>query len=175
MTDEQIIKGLECCADDSVIRCKECPYGVSIFSCMQMQLRKDALDLINRQKDEIEKLNTVNADMHESLRLACETNKDMQAEIENLNTANVEMQAEIGRMKNNAFCNVVIDEETMRNIVKEKVAEFELDIKSIKAEAIKDFAERLKNKFEISSAYSFGYIACQLDNLVKEMVGDTEC
>lgn len=84
MTDEQIIKALECCADDSVIRCEECPYVVSIFSCRLMQLKKDAFDLINRYKAEIEKLNTVNADMHESLRLACERNKDLQAEIERL-------------------------------------------------------------------------------------------
>ena len=38
-----------------------------------------------------------------------------------------------------------------------------------RAEAIKEFAERLKNQFEISSAYSFAYIECQIDNLVKEM------
>ena len=51
----------------------------------QQQIIINALDFIYRQKDEIEKLNTVNADMHESLRLACETNKDLQAEIERLN------------------------------------------------------------------------------------------
>ena len=47
-------------------------------------------------------------------------------------------------------------------------------IADVHTEAIKEFAERLEANFEISSAYSFGYIACQIDNLVKEMVGDAE-
>ena len=83
-------------------------------------------------------------------------------------------KAENERLKNNVFCKVVIDEEKMKNIIDEKVQEFELDIKSIKAEAIKEFAERLKANFEISSGYSFGYIACQIDNLILDftkMVG----
>lgn len=59
---------------------------------------------------------------------------------ETLQKALAEKNAEIERRKNNLFCKVVIDEEKMRNIINEKVAEFELDIESIKSEAI----ERLR-------------------------------
>ena len=44
----------------------------------------------------------------------------------------------------------------------------------VRAEAIKEFAERLKNEFEISSAYSSAYIECQIDNIVKEMTEENE-
>lgn len=43
------------------------------------------VDLANRQEGEVARLQSVNADMQESLRLAAEANKDMQAEIEKLN------------------------------------------------------------------------------------------
>ena len=60
----------------------------------------------------------------------------------------------------------------MRNIVNEKVAEFELDIESIKSEAIKEFAERLKSLLALNkqvSNESYYYITTDIDNLVKEM------
>ena len=59
MTDNEIIKALECCSDDSVARCEDCPYVVDLMVCRQMQLRKDSLDLINRQKAENERLEYV--------------------------------------------------------------------------------------------------------------------
>lgn len=50
MTDEQIIKALECC-------------GNQMFSCTDKQCKAkvmgDALDLVNRQKAEIERLNSI--------------------------------------------------------------------------------------------------------------------
>lgn len=59
MTDEQIIKALECCATDDGDDCFQCPYCNLFFEpgdggCVN-RCRKDALDLINRQKAEIER------------------------------------------------------------------------------------------------------------------------
>ena len=102
----------------------------SSLSTIDKECIHSVFELADHQKSEIEKNEKI-------IKAANDLIETQKAEIENLNTVNAEMQAEIGRMKNNAFCNVVIDEETMRNIVKEKVAEFELDIKSIKAEAVK--------------------------------------
>lgn len=56
MTDEQIIKALKLCTSDLPARCDECPYVKSVFSCESEKMKKDALDLINRQKAEIESL-----------------------------------------------------------------------------------------------------------------------
>jgi hypothetical protein len=52
MTDNEIIKALECC-DGTLAGCAECPNYKNRFCCT---IEKDALDLINRQKAEIEGL-----------------------------------------------------------------------------------------------------------------------
>ena len=90
-----------------------------------------------------------------------------------LQKALAEKNTEIERRKNNLFCKVVIDEEEMRNIINEKVAGLELDIELIKAEAIREFAERLKKECLIDRGYEILHEGT-IDNLVKEMVGDTE-
>ena len=143
MTDNEIIKALEwlketmgvCSSDD------EYTYGHII------------LELINRQNAEIKKLNTVNADMHESLRLACETNKDLQAEIERLKEV---LETNI------VFCGSRANGKSSRilGLVETRIA-------MIQEGAIKEFAERLKEKLSF-------YDEETVDNLVKEMVGDTE-
>lgn len=80
MTDNEIIKALDICGH--LDACADCPLGCleGVDKCMHTLLL-NALDLINRQKAEIERLQSVNADMQESLRLAAEANKDMQAEL----------------------------------------------------------------------------------------------
>ena len=56
MTDEQIIKALECC---KIGECDDCPfYGVK-EDC-EVELPEEALNLINRQKAEIERLQKEN-------------------------------------------------------------------------------------------------------------------
>ncbi len=81
-TDEEIIKALEVHSDTEDSCTDKCPYSGNRYCGSKMA--SDALALINRQKAEIERLNAVHADMTESLRLAAEANKDMQAEIERL-------------------------------------------------------------------------------------------
>ena len=50
MTDNEIIKALECCSVHPM-NCKKCPYQGN--ECCTNAHRKDALDLINRQKSQI--------------------------------------------------------------------------------------------------------------------------
>ena len=80
MTDKEIIKALECCTTGK--KCRECIMKDD-GSCMS-HIRKNALDLINRQQAEIERLteeirilqycNKVNisssAELHDRLRTA---------------------------------------------------------------------------------------------------------
>ena len=56
MTDNEIIKALECCTDESYENCNECPYSTDTLSCERLKLLEDSLELINRQKAEIERL-----------------------------------------------------------------------------------------------------------------------
>lgn len=59
MTDSEIIKALECCGDEGEITlCSICPYYLQDRDndFCQEDLHRASLDLINRQKAEIERL-----------------------------------------------------------------------------------------------------------------------
>ena len=56
MTDNEIIKALECCKEATAVGCKKCPlYEDKGQTCITI-LSHSALDLINRQKAEIKEL-----------------------------------------------------------------------------------------------------------------------
>lgn len=56
MTDEQIIKALECCNKcDNGKGCFGCPYRQYCPDCLRRR-NEDTIDLINRQKEEIQRL-----------------------------------------------------------------------------------------------------------------------
>ena len=58
MTDNEIIKALECCKD---LKCSECPKKTNLFKTdCDVKLCQEAIDLINRQKAEIERLQKEN-------------------------------------------------------------------------------------------------------------------
>ena len=123
MTDNEIIKALECCVKG--LECKNCPanphkgnYGY----CTSLLL-KAALDLINRQKAEIERLEK------DSKRLK-----------------KVEMQLD--------------DAMKMYD--------------TIKAEAYKEFADRLKENSIATFSWNGVVLVEEIDNLLKEMVGDND-
>ena len=56
MTDNEIIKALECCTDIDLDSCEKCPIRIECYN-NTIDIKKAALDLINRQKAEIERLN----------------------------------------------------------------------------------------------------------------------
>ena len=80
-TDEEIMKACECCFIKGA--CTECPirYEELDESCIR-SLGKAAWAMFNHQKAYDEKLQEVNADLNESLRLAAEANKDLQVELD---------------------------------------------------------------------------------------------
>lgn len=64
MTDDEIIKALECCSIDNHIGvCKKCPF-TDMCDEDEQALQKQALDLINRQNEEIERLLKAINDKH---------------------------------------------------------------------------------------------------------------
>ena len=54
MTDNEIIKALECCTDESYENCNECPYSTDTLSCERLKLLEDSLDLINHKQELLE-------------------------------------------------------------------------------------------------------------------------
>lgn len=152
-TDDEIIHSLKVCSTDGdCIECLINPHKGNYGYCTSLAI-KAALDLINRQKAEIESLQAVHADMTESLRLAAEANKDMQAEIEKLGRDRYQILPD-GRLE-------LIPR---------------TDINAIKAEAIKEFAERVKGR---NSVYATDKTLLKelnfvIDNLVKEMTEENK-
>lgn len=60
MKDNEIIKALECCCTLNGVGCRNCPqYDIHSAMCVKNLIR-NALDLINRQKSEIERLQKEN-------------------------------------------------------------------------------------------------------------------
>jgi hypothetical protein len=57
MTDNEIIKALECCLAKSLVddKCEQCPYFVAGAYCMD-KLFEDALDIIKRQQSTVDNL-----------------------------------------------------------------------------------------------------------------------
>ena len=207
MTDADIMKALECCADDSVIRCKECLYGVSIFSCRQMQLKKDSLDLINRQKAEIERMKTLaklgnmRANDYRVMRdraLKAEAEVERLKEDVSFGQRTCKEWAEICDELTEKLNGAIAGQETLQKTLAEKNAEIEklqadnssmqstlakmsVGVEQAKAEAIKEFEEKLKDNMNDIPGMEYGsgdlyYLISKdfVDNLVKEMVGDAE-
>ena len=80
MTDNEIIKALECCTAGA--GCRKCPADVGSAECIQI-LMKDSLDLIKRQQAEIEKKDKAFNELIELTRLWKEKyNKSTKAFIE---------------------------------------------------------------------------------------------
>ena len=134
MTEREIIKALECCKkakinQDCVVL--KCPFSTEYGCNIGLEnLRNEALDLINRQRAEIE-------------RLKCEMGKLLPKD-----------------------CSYAVQMEVSNN----------LETK-IRAEAIREFADRLKEMKYESIEWAHGehpYVVeeSDIDNLVEEMVGD---
>ena len=136
------------------MRCEEYPYGVG--ECLTEDdvsiIFKDAFDLINRQKKKIKEFDR---------RIVIQRNMIVyqKAEIERLN---VELKAMRGAA----------------NSYKLEIERLLQKLQQAKSEAIKDFAERLKEKLlgmgtnTTYGKFKYGTVkSYEIDNLLKEMEG----
>lgn len=150
MTDEQIIKTLECClCSDELGRHDCCECDLFEEDCI-VYLRNATIDLINRQKAEIERLTSL-----------C-TAKDVIIE---------DQEAKIERISENseAWVAGTVHLEGELWLLSKK-------LKTARAEAIEEFAERLKEKAYshksryLGNTYDIKAVDIRdIDNLVQEM------
>ena len=126
MTDTEIIKTLECCIKPN---CNDCLLKKRVL-CVH-ELKENALNLINRQKAEVERL-----------------------------------KGEIGSLNKKYPCTVDVGNNCL--VYARSFDDYDKLIGDISAEAVKEFAERLKEKFRIKYSHSK---SCEelIDNLLKEM------
>lgn len=175
LTDNEIIKALECCGNIVDSTCKGCVYHETYNASCVVRLMRDALDLINRQKAENEKNENI-------IRIADKTIETQQTEIERL-TNKLEQQEEM-------MANLGVELTTMRSAAnsyklhyKEAQAEIESlkhrktelqirnqELQHEKSEAIKEFAERLKTyKMQPFNYDRYLVPLVAIDEVVKEM------
>ena len=143
MTDNEIIKYLEQAIDK---------YNKNEIFVDNIRLDKLSLDIIKRQQIEIEKYKN-NCEKCGAKTREC---------IESLHNIIAEQQTEIKEL-NTIRSRLIYDSGTLTKISDELY-------QKIKAEAVKEFAERLKNTYFIDSER----LCYQVDKVSKEMVGDTE-
>lgn len=137
LTDKDVIEGLERCISTTTDKaCAGCPFNKqNLCDIDQWVLERYALDLIKRQKSEIERLKSANDEKFRQW--------DMLAEKTKTHYAN------------------------LYNEAKDK----------LKAEAYKEFAERLKQSTVMAVMGNKIYAVATskgVDNLLKEMVGEEE-
>lgn len=142
MTDNEIIKALNYCCGNIKNNDEECNEDMCYQVCLPESreegirwcgewLMKDALDLINRQKAEIE---------------------------------------EWKKKANTPFAKVTFDRDKLQEIVDECAKNIEIDINLAKSEAIKEFAERLKEKLQWDVEFDNKLVfESDIDSLVKEI------
>ena len=104
MTDEQIIKAMECCFSSAPEQCEKCPLisqKDELVSCLYQKQRL-SLDLIKRQKKEMEELRSdkIIAERHE--RDARELFVDCTKQLKEVRAEIKRLQKELKTMKTSA-------------------------------------------------------------------------
>lgn len=137
MTDNKLIKAIKCCVEvdetGDFIHCCGCPYA---GKCSE-SLMSDIYDLINRQKKEIEALTSANKQL-------VKFEKEERRELWNSHKTEIAKLREIQSMQ--ADIVTALKEQT---ICQTKIINFlECQTEQAKSEAIKEFAERIKERLK---------------------------
>lgn len=80
-TDEQIVKALGCCQSHTITDCRDCPNRASGDNCVN-ELMRNALDLINCQKEEIEEFEVERKKLQDRIVSLFNENEGLQTELQ---------------------------------------------------------------------------------------------
>lgn len=220
LTDEEIIKALECCISTTTEEaCAGCPFNKQkLCDKDQWALERYALDLINRQKAEIEKMKTAGQNIslvHPYKTRSCVawqtiknnnmggkimsdkkfTDEEIKSSLEVIATTQNCNECKIRNCKwgtcncSQITANAALDliNRQKEEIERLKNRDMQVEVsdkleREIKAEAVKEFAEKLEEKLGcchiISDGEHCGFDCGDthgcIDDLLKEMVGVRE-
>jgi hypothetical protein len=150
MSDNDIIKALNECLTE--------PCGIQSF----IYAVRNALDLITRQKEQIEGLI---AGQETLQKYIAEKDKEIEKYKETIGELDIKDGEVVALLngKETAYTKKDIAETLKR-----------MAVKTAKAEAVKEFAERLEDCFKGDNVCDFLFVRNAINNLVKEMVGETD-
>lgn len=141
-TDEEIIRNYEWCIGCTSDRCRECTMDEEGFC--EEELQDLVLDLINRQKEEIE---------------------DLKVELAAMRGAANSYKAEIKRLKGSVITNNIMESQRIKREAKsEAYKDF--------AEKLKQHKRKMRG-FDLNEEFwDYAVLVENIDNLLKEMVGE---
>lgn len=138
LTDSDIIKALECCKIKTPpYKCEECPLLRGVANSCISECKELAYALINRQRAEIDGLQQL-------VNLSIDTQNEM-------NDTIIEQKARIEHYEDLEYAYELLENE----------------YKTVKAEAIRELAEKLKGIYAVHAG-----LWIEIDRLVEEMVGE---
>ena len=119
MTDEDIIKTLECCTQHQYCCPKDCPlYEYDVGEC-DMYLMQRVLDLINRQKAEIERLKNERIERIRKLTREVYDREIAQAKIEAIKEFVERLKIFVIPQKADGYTREIVLKSNIDNLVKE--------------------------------------------------------
>lgn len=164
MIEKDTIKGLECCLDEALEKCNECPYSIDTFMCKRMELLEDIFNLINHKQELLEAAVAGQETLQKAL---AEKDKEL-----------IRLNKEVDRLSQYVlyneeyindhywdFCSIAGCERVSNDCW--KTCPYSRYSK-VKSKIIKDFAERLKRECLIDRGYEILHEGT-IDNLVKEI------
>lgn len=96
LTDEEIVKALEACMNGK--GCEVCPYFEKGIDCIRRS-EKDTLDLIHRQKAEIERLTEREKFLENAWKTSLEHTKTVERGLNASEARNAELQKQVDELK----------------------------------------------------------------------------
>ena len=169
MTDNDIIKALECCKEATAVGCKNCPlYEDKGHTCITI-LSHNALDLINRKDDIIDSLIAGQETLQKCIA-------ERMAEIKILQEKSVADDKLLNDRVQEAVNSVSKANQKYVDALEKAFNEKVAELKTAKTKAYREFAERLKEKYDKPLFYlgSYEQFMSEVDNLVKEMTEVSE-
>lgn len=174
MNDNDVIKALELCLsnDWNKTKCRECSFYTGCLGCVE-ELKSAALDLINRQKEEINRLQKESDDKERAYTEEYILRKEMK---EDINRLTVELQAMRGSANSYKMhyedAQAEIESLKEENIILSQKRANIFEIISAydrgRTGAIKEFAERLKLRFSGTLYCNGGTVVRAVDKIIKK-------
>lgn len=170
MTDKEIIKALEC-LEGCALNCRDCPYSQGkFFPICQRRVAKDAIDLVNRQQEQLEAAVAGQETLQKSLA-------DKNKEVAELNSDLKLLKNDYNYLKAN-FDENIEKNKRLRDKVVGLTAEKDQLIKTFgecQEEAVKDFAKAVIDGIDEGYiSHSTDIFDFTNDYLRGKMAGDTE-
>lgn len=170
MVEKDTIKGLECCLDEKIEKCDECPYCVDTIMCKRRELLEDTFNLINHKQELLEAAIAGQETLQKALA-------DKNKEVAELNSDLKLLKNDYDHIKKN-LDKTIEQKEKLSYKIATLTAEKDRLIETFgecQKRAVKDFAKAVVDGLRDGRiSRMFDMVGFTTDYLSGKMAGDTE-